>query len=109
MADRGDGNGRKDTASGMRKGLTTYGDAEFSLFLRKAFIKGAGYTDDALDKPIIGVAATGSGFNPCHGNAPQLIEAVRRGVMLAGGLPLSSRPSRSTRALRTRPACSCAT
>ncbi|UCG98284.1 MAG: dihydroxy-acid dehydratase, partial [Burkholderiales bacterium] len=88
MADRGDGNGRKDTASGMRKGLTTYGDAEFSLFLRKAFIKGAGYTDDALDKPIIGVAATGSGFNPCHGNAPQLIEAVRRGVMLAGGLPV---------------------
>jgi dihydroxy-acid dehydratase len=88
MADRGDGNGRKDTASGMRKGLTTYGDAEFSLFLRKAFIKGAGYTDDALDKPIVGVAATGSGFNPCHGNAPQLIEAVRRGVMLAGGLPV---------------------
>ena len=24
---------------GMRKGLTSYGDADFSLFLRKAFIK----------------------------------------------------------------------
>ncbi|MGE4405904.1 IlvD/Edd family dehydratase [Pseudomonas sp.] len=72
----------------MRKGLTNYGDAEFSLFLRKAFIKGAGYSDDALERPIVGITNTGSGFNPCHGNAPQLIEAVKRGVMLAGGLPV---------------------
>ncbi|WP_265661385.1 IlvD/Edd family dehydratase [Stutzerimonas stutzeri] len=75
-------------ARGMRKGLTNYGDAEFSLFLRKAFIKGAGYSDDALERPIVGITNTGSGFNPCHGNAPQLIEAVKRGVMLAGGLPV---------------------
>ena len=73
---------------GLRKGLVNYGDTDFSLFLRKAFIKGAGFTDDALNRPIIGIANTGSGFNPCHGNAPQLIEAVRRGVMLAGGLPV---------------------
>ena len=83
-----DGKARDGKASGMRKGLTSYGDAGFSLFLRKAFIKGAGYTDDVLDKAIVGIAATGSGFNPCHGNAPQLIEAVKRGVMLAGGLPV---------------------
>jgi dihydroxy-acid dehydratase len=73
---------------GLEKGLTQYGDIEFSLFLRKAFIKGGGYTDDALDRPIVGIADTGSGFNPCHGNAPQLIEAVKRGVMLAGGIPI---------------------
>jgi hypothetical protein len=72
----------------MRKGLTNYGDAGFSLFLRKAFIKGAGYTDGALDRPVIGIADTGSGYNPCHGNMPQLLEAVQRGVMLAGGLPV---------------------
>ena len=71
---------------GMQKGLTNYGDAAFSLFLRKAFIKGAGYTDGALSRRIIGIINTGSGFNPCHGNAAQLIDAVRRGVMLAGGL-----------------------
>jgi dihydroxy-acid dehydratase len=75
-------------ASGMKKGLTSYGDQGFSLFLRKAFIKGAGFTDTALDRPVIGVANTGSSYNPCHGNAPQLIEAVKRGVMLAGGLPM---------------------
>jgi dihydroxy-acid dehydratase len=75
-------------SKGLKKGLTNYGDIEFSLFLRKAFIKGAGYTDDALTRPIVGIANTGSGFNPCHGNAPQLIEAVKRGVMLAGGIPI---------------------
>jgi dihydroxy-acid dehydratase len=74
--------------AGMRRGLTSYGDAEFSLFLRKAFIKGGGYTDAALDRPVIGIADTGSAYNPCHGNAPQLVEAVKRGVMLAGGLPM---------------------
>src|ERR1700682_4756682 len=73
---------------GLEKGLTSYGDRDFSLFLRKAFIKGAGYTDDALARPVVGIANTGSSYNPCHGNAPQLIEAVKRGVMLSGGLPM---------------------
>ena len=74
--------------SGLRKGLTSYGDKGFSLFLRKAFIKGAGYTNSALDRPVIGIINTSSAYNPCHGNMPQLIEAVKRGVMLAGGLPM---------------------
>ena len=74
--------------SGMRKGLTSYGDAGFSLFLRKAFIKGMGYSDDALDRPIIGIADTFSGYNACHANVPDLVEAVKRGVMLAGALPV---------------------
>jgi dihydroxy-acid dehydratase len=75
-------------AAGFHKGLTSYGDKGFSLFLRKAFIKGAGFTDTALDRPVIGIANTGSSYNPCHGNMPQLIEAVKRGIMLAGGLPM---------------------
>ena len=78
----------RDNQGGLKKGLTNYGDIEFSLFLRKAFIKGAGYTDDALSRPIVGIANTGSGYNPCHGNAPQLVEAIKRGVMLAGGIPI---------------------
>ncbi|MDM0019209.1 IlvD/Edd family dehydratase [Variovorax saccharolyticus] len=77
-----------ETPKGLKKGLTNYGDQGFSLFLRKAFIKGAGYTDDALDRPVIGITNTGSSYNPCHGNMPQLLEAVKRGVMLAGGLPM---------------------
>ena len=78
----------KKGASGMRKGLTNYGDTGFSLFLRKAFVKGAGYSDNALERPVVGIVNTGSAYNPCHGNMPQLIEAVKRGVMVAGGLPM---------------------
>src|SRR5476649_2982782 len=78
----------KKPKTGLRKGLTSYGDSDFSLFLRKAFIKGAGYSDEALDRPIVGIANTASAYNPCHGNSAQLIEAVKRGVMLAGGLPM---------------------
>ena len=74
--------------TGLRKGLTSYGDAGFSLFLRKAFIKAMGYSDDALERPIIGITNTFSDYNPCHGNVPDLIESVKRGVMLAGGLPM---------------------
>jgi dihydroxy-acid dehydratase len=72
---------------GLRKGLTSYGDAGFSLFLRKAFIKAMGYSDDALDRPIVGITNTYSDYNPCHGNVPQILEAVKRGVMLSGAMP----------------------
>jgi dihydroxy-acid dehydratase len=75
-------------AKGLRKGLTSYGDEGFALFLRKAFIKAMGYSDDALDRPIIGITNTYSDYNPCHGNVPALVEAVKRGVMLAGGMPM---------------------
>ncbi len=77
-----------DPKKGMKKGLTSYGDAGFSLFLRKAFIKGAGYSDRALDRPVVGITNTGSSYNPCHGNMPALIEAVKRGILMAGGLPM---------------------
>jgi dihydroxy-acid dehydratase len=83
-----DGNDAGLPRGGMRNGLTSYGDAAFSLFLRKAFIKGAGYTDDALNRPIVGIANTASAYNPCHGNAAALVDAVSRGVMLGGGLPM---------------------
>lgn len=79
-------NTKNTNASGMDKGLTSYGDAGFSRFLRRAFIKGMGYSEDALSRPVIGIADTGSGYNACHGNMPDLIDAVTRGVQLAGGL-----------------------
>src|SRR3979411_3112963 len=75
-------------ADGLRKGLTSYGESGFSLFLRKAFIKAMGYSDDALNRPIVGITNTHSDYNPCHGNVPQIIEAVKRGVMLASAMPM---------------------
>jgi len=74
---------------GLRKGLTSYGDPDFSLFLRKVFIKAMGYSDDALQRPIVGITNTYSDYNPCHGNVPQLVEAVKRGVMLSGAMPFA--------------------
>src|SRR5246500_418296 len=74
---------------GMRKGLASYGEAGFALFLRKAFIKAMGYSDDALERPIVGITNTYSDYNPCHGNVPQLVEAVKRGVMLSGAMPFA--------------------
>ncbi len=73
---------------GMGRNLTSYGDSGFSLYLRKAFIKAMGYTEDSLGRSVIGIANTFSGYNPCHANVPDIIAAVKRGVMLAGGLPI---------------------
>ncbi|MGI9332580.1 MAG: IlvD/Edd family dehydratase [Gammaproteobacteria bacterium] len=73
---------------GLRRNLTRYGDDAFSLFLRKAFIKAMGYTDDALDRTIVGIVNTASGYNACHRNVPELVDAVKRGVMLGGALPV---------------------
>ena len=74
------------STTGLRQSLTSYGDAHFSLFLRKVFIKALGYSEDALSRPIVGIVNTYSSFNPCHANIPQLIDAVKRGVQLGGGL-----------------------
>ena len=76
------------TQKGLSQGAVNYGDPEFALFLRKAFIKGAGLSDSDLSKPLVGVINTGSDFNPCHGNSPQLIDAVKRGVLMQGALPV---------------------
>ena len=75
-----------DKPTGMKQGLVNYGDAGFSLFMRKAFIKAMGYSDDALERPVIGVVNTYSGYNACHRNVPELVDAIRRGVMMAGGI-----------------------
>ncbi|KAK4151712.1 dihydroxy-acid/6-phosphogluconate dehydratase [Chaetomidium leptoderma] len=73
---------------GLRQKLSSYGDAHFSLFMRKLFIKAMGYSEDALSRPIVGIVNTYSSFNPCHANIPQLIDAVKRGVQLSGGLAI---------------------
>ena len=74
--------------SGMYKNLTNYGDSEFSIFLRKAFIKGMGYSEEMLNKPIIGITNTYSDYNPCHGNVPDLIKSVKAGILFSGAIPL---------------------
>lgn len=73
---------------GMRKGLSKYGDQEFSQYLRNAFLRGMGYSKEATDRPIVGITNTFSSYNACHRSVPDLIDAVKRGVLMAGGLPM---------------------
>ena len=77
-----------DPPSGIRRGLTNYGDPEFSMFVRGAYVRGAGLTPEDLARPVIGLAQTWSEFNPCHRHLREVAEAVKRGVWQAGGLPL---------------------
>jgi dihydroxy-acid dehydratase len=74
--------------TGLARGLTNYGDPDFALYLRRSFARSMGYSTKLLERPIIGIANTASGFNNCHRLVPELIEAVKRGVLAAGGLPL---------------------
>lgn len=90
-----------DQPSGMRRGLANYGDAGLSLFLRKAFLKAMGYSDDALNRTIVGITNTFSGCNACHKNVPDMIDAIKPGVMLAGGLPIEFPVVSATAALLT--------
>ncbi|HUG61740.1 MAG TPA: IlvD/Edd family dehydratase [Methylomirabilota bacterium] len=83
------GRGAKSTGPrGFARGLTNYGDPDFSLYLRRSFASSMGYGREMLDRPIVGIAHSASGFNNCHRHFPELIEAVKRGVLAAGGLPV---------------------
>jgi dihydroxy-acid dehydratase len=77
-----------DAKHGLARGLTNYGDADFSLYLRRSFAKSMGYSAELLARPVVGIADSGSGFNNCHRHFPELIDAVKRGVLAAGGLPI---------------------
>lgn len=77
-----------EKATGLSRGLTNYGDKDFSIYLRNSFASSMGYSREVLKKPIVGIANSFSGFNNCHRHFPELVEAVKRGVLLGGGLPI---------------------
>jgi len=74
---------------GLALRSANYGDREFALYLRRSFAKSMGYSQEMLDRPVVGIVDTSSGYNNCHRTVPELIEAVKRGVLAAGGLPLA--------------------
>jgi dihydroxy-acid dehydratase len=73
---------------GLDRGLTHYGDPDFARYLRRSFARSMGLGDALLARPVIGITNTASEFNNCHRHVPELIAAVKRGVLAAGGLPL---------------------
>ena len=74
--------------SGLDGGLTNYGDRDFALYLRRSFARSMGYSPSMLSKPVIGIATSPSRLQQLPPYMPELIEAVKRGVLAAGGLPL---------------------
>jgi len=73
---------------GLDRGLTNYGDREFSRYLRRSFARSMGISGEMLERPVVGIAVSGSGFNNCHRTMDEPTEAVSRGVLATGGLPL---------------------
>jgi dihydroxy-acid dehydratase len=74
---------------GLGRSVANYGDRDFALYLRRSFAKSMGYSRAMLERPVVGIVDTRSDLNNCHRNIPELIEAAKRGVLAAGGLPLA--------------------
>ncbi len=54
----------------------------------RAMLKGTGFTDEDLSKPLIGVATTWIETMPCNLNQRALAQHVKRGIRDAGGTPM---------------------
>jgi dihydroxy-acid dehydratase len=54
----------------------------------RAYLKGIGYDEDDLNRPIIGVANTWTETMPCNFHLRRLAERVKEGVRAAGGTPM---------------------
>ncbi|SFE53980.1 IlvD/Edd family dehydratase [Alteribacillus iranensis] len=72
----------------MVRTKTSYGDAGFSDFIQRAFNRHLGYGNEESSKPVIGICNTFSEVNRCHAHVQPLVEAIKRGVIMAGGVPL---------------------
>ena len=53
----------------------------------RAMLKAVGYDDEALAKPLIGVANTWTEIGPCNFHLRKLAHDVKRGIRAAGGTP----------------------
>ena len=79
----------ESTTRGIGRNITSYGDAGFSRYMRRAFLASAGFDAVDLDRPIVGIVDTSSDYNTCHRQMPEMVAAVKRGVLEAGGFPFA--------------------
>lgn len=56
--------------------------------IHRAFTQAMGFDDEDIQRPIIGICNTYSELNNCNAHLRTIAEAVKRGVLQAGGLPL---------------------
>lgn len=73
---------------GLRRGMTNYGYPDFSLYLHRSFARTMGYSSQISDHPVVGIVDSTSGLNNCRSQIPEMIEAFKRDVLAARGLPV---------------------
>ena len=76
------------TSGAKTRGQAWFGNQDVASFIHRAFTKAMGYDDDDLQRPVIGVCNTWSELNHCNHGLKEVAEAVKRGVLQEGGLPL---------------------
>ncbi len=54
----------------------------------RALFKSMGYTDEELARPLIGIASSANDIIPGHIHLDKIVEAVKTGVLMAGGMPV---------------------
>ena len=54
----------------------------------RAYLKGIGFDDETLQRPIVGIANTWTETMPCNFHLRRLAERVKEGVRAAGGTPM---------------------
>lgn len=81
---------RPETASAQQTNqkFTSYGDLGFSRFIRMAFARHTGLGPEDYEKPVVGICDTTSDINRCHTHFGPIIEAIKRGILMEGGIPL---------------------
>ena len=55
----------------------------------RSLFNALGLTEEELQKPLIGVVSSYNEIVPGHMNLDKITEAVKMGVAMAGGVPLS--------------------
>jgi dihydroxy-acid dehydratase len=74
----------------LNRSLTQYGDPGYSAFVRTTYARLHGWpVSEMQTRPLIGILNTQSEVNRCHAHFGPIVDAVRRGIIAAGGLPLA--------------------
>src|SRR5881227_3701327 len=66
-----------------------WGQPNYESFTRRAWMRSEGFSSDFFqNKPVIGICNSWSELNNCNAHLRTVAEAVKRGVLAAGGFPL---------------------
>src|SRR6266404_2403432 len=66
-----------------------WGQPNYESFTRRAWMRSEGFSSDFFqNKPVIGICNSWCEFNNCNAHLRTVAEAVKRGVLAAGGFPL---------------------